>query len=227
MQQIDHRVIKLLVGIIAIAMPFVLDLSVGWTLRSISLSYHLNTRDLFVGLLFAVAALFLSFSGEDDRERILTVIASLLAATVALAPCECDLGKKPFSDLHFPAAGGLFAILGYFCWRFRDTARGKVINYPEASNRALVYSLCLAVMVACGILGALYACLHLAFPTHGETLDATFPYLVFWLEAPSLVAFGVSWLAASRTLPWITNEQERFSVRKGMAPEDQRVRQAE
>lgn len=213
MQQIDHRVIKLLVGLIAVFMAFFMQAVSGELLRSISESYHYGARDWFVGLLFAVAALFLSFSGENRLERILTVVASVLAAIVAIAPCACDRPHGALSALHFPSAAGLFAILGYFCWRFRRTAKSKIARYPEAKARVRVYTVCFAGMIGCGLMAAAYAVAR-------ESLDVKFPNYVFWMEALGLTSFGVSWLAASRTLPLITNARERFRLSKGRAPDD-------
>ena len=213
MQQIDHRVIKLLVGLVAIFLAFFMQIASGELLHSISESYHYRARDWFVGLLFVVAALFLSFSGESKTERILTIVASAFAATVAIAPCECDRCPGALSALHFPAAAGLFAILGYFCWRFRKTARSKVAKYPEAARRVHVYTVCLVGMLGCGLMAAGYLAAK-------DALDAMFPNYVFWLEALGLVSFGFSWLAASRILPIITNPRERYRVSERRALED-------
>lgn len=213
MQQIDHRVIKLLVGLIAVFLAFFMQAVSGVLLRSISESYYYQARDLFVGLLFAVAALFLCFSGKNTFERTLTVVASVLAAVVAIAPCACNRPNGTLSVLHYPSAVGLFVILGYFCWRFRRTAMSKIKNYPEAKIRARVYTVCFAGMIGCGLMAAVYAMAK-------EPLDAKFPNYVFWMEALGLTSFGFSWLAASHTLPLIANPKERFSLSKGRAPED-------
>lgn len=213
MQQIDHRVIKLSVGVIAVSIAFFSQFVSGEILTSISEAYHTRARDVFVGLLCAVAALFLSFSGRNWLERVLTFMASLLAAVVAIAPCACGSRPSALSTLHYPAAVGLFMILGYFCWRFRRTALAKVTKYREAKNRVLVYNVCLAGMMACGLMA-------LAYLLAKDSLSARFPSYVFWLEALGLVSFGTSWLAASRTLPFVTNTQERFHLREGRALED-------
>lgn len=214
MQQIDHRLIKLMVGLIAVFIAFFMQLVSGEALQSISESYHHRGRDWFVGLLFAVGVLFLSFSGENRLERVLSALAGLLAVVVAVAPCDCGRPQAPaLSVLHFPAAGGLFAILGYFCWRFRRTALGKTHRYPEAQRRARLYALCLAGMSACGAMALAYA---VAQPR----LDAAWPNYVFWMEALGLTSFGISWLAASRTLPLITNARERFHITQGCAQDD-------
>ena len=185
MQQIDHRIIKLIVGVIAVCLALFMQLASGELLHSISESYHYRARDWFVGLLFAVAVLFLSFKGENSRERKLTILASLCAALVAVAPCECGRTAGLISIFHFPAAAGVFAIMGYFCWRFRRTAMSKVDKYPEAKNRANVYTACLVGMIVCAIMAIAYAIAR-------ERIDASFPNYIFWLEAVGLVSFGVS-----------------------------------
>ncbi len=214
MQQIDHRIIKLIVGVIAVSLALFMQLASGELLHSISESYHYRARDWFVGLLFAVAALFLSFKGENSRERKLTILASLCAALVAVAPCECGRTPTLISKFHFPAAAGVFAIMGYFCWRFRRTAKSKVARYPEANRRAHVYTACLLGMIACGFMAVAYA-------VASKWIDEVFPNYIFWLEAIGLVSFGVSWLTASKTIPIITNPKERFHILDSRAQEDQ------
>ena len=214
MQQIDHRIIKLIIGVIAVSLALFMQLASGELLHSISESYHYRARDWFVGLLFAVALLFLSFKGENGRERKLTILASLCAVLVAIAPCECGRTAGFISVFHFPAAAGVFAIMGYFCWRFRKTALSKVGKYTEAKRRVYVYTACLIGMIGCAIMAIAYA-------LASKRLDAIFPNYIFWLEAIGLVSFGVSWLAASRTIPVITNPKERFHIVDGVAQEDQ------
>lgn len=213
MQQIDHRVIKLIVGLVAVSLAFFMQIASGALLHSISESYHYRARDWFVGLLFAMAVLFLSFKGKNGFERKLTVFASLCAVLMAVAPCVCSRTPSPISAFHFPAAAGVFAIMGYFCWRFRCTAMSKTERYPEARKRAHVYTVCLCGMTVCGIMAVAYAILR-------QRIDAAFPNYIFWLEAIGLVSFGVSWLTASRTLPIITNHLERYHILDGRAKAD-------
>ena len=46
------------------------------------------------------------------------------------------------------------------------------------------------------------------------------PQFVFYGEAVGLVAVGISWLVASRTLPGLTHQQERFSPFRANNPPD-------
>ena len=194
-----------------------MQLASGDPLHSISESYHYRARDWFVGLLFAVSVLFFSFKGENGFERKLTILAALCAALVAVAPCACGRSTTLISVFHFPAAAGVFAIIGYFCWRFRRTAIAKALKYPEAKHRVRAYSVCLLGMIGCWLMTVVYA---VARVFSGNAIDTLFPNYVFWLEAVGLVSFGASWLLASRTLPFVTNANERYSIIESTAPED-------
>ena len=96
----------------------------------------------------------------------------------------------------------MFLILAYFCYVFYKRARAKA--HAEANRRAFVYTVCgLAIFVSI---------LAMVFDTiAGEVLSSAIPRLVFYCERAGLVAFGISWLTASRILPFLTRSDERFS----------------
>jgi hypothetical protein len=52
----DYRALRLLVGIIAFALPIAVPLIASTNLTSISASYYTNSRDIFVGMLFIVGS---------------------------------------------------------------------------------------------------------------------------------------------------------------------------
>ncbi len=55
----DYRALRLLVGIIAFAIPICVTLISSEPLSSISASYFTEARDVFVGMLFSYATIFL------------------------------------------------------------------------------------------------------------------------------------------------------------------------
>lgn len=60
----------------------------------------------------------------------------------------------------------------------------------------------------CG-LAILLSILALAFDSlSGGTLNARIPRLTFYGESTALIAFGISWLTASRVLPWLMRQDE-------------------
>lgn len=214
-QQIDHRIIKLIVGLVAVGLAPAVYWLTQTELHSVSASYYYpSSRDSFVGSLFVVGALFSSFTGATCAERLLTLVASALAVIVALNPCGCGPTSDAGSALHFPAAISLFGILAYFCWAFRKRARSKLNDYPKQANRrANLYMVCFGGIV-------LMMALALMYKIPQADMDMTYPNYIFWVEALGLVSFGVSWLTASRIIPWLTHPNERYRFTEGKARDD-------
>ena len=96
----------------------------------------------------------------------------------------------------------MFLILVYFCFVFYKRSRAK--GHTEANRRAFIYVLCGIVIIA-SILIMLFD------KATGGVLSSRILRLVFYCERAGLVAFGISWLTASRVLPVLTRSDERFS----------------
>lgn len=203
-QEIDHRTIKLIVGVIAISLASLTSFFARSAITSISASYYEGgwSQTIFIGFLFAIAALMLAYNGQSRREMVLSKVASAAALGVALFPCKCDNHAELLPYAHGAAAATMFLILTYFCYVFFRRARGK--GHARAQARATIYAVC-------GI-AILLSVVALAFDDFsGGTLSARIPRLTFVGESIGLVAFGISWLTASRVLPGLTRPDERFS----------------
>ncbi len=134
---------------------------------------------------------------------LLSKVAAVAALGVALFPCGCGGHDELVPHVHFASAAIMFLVLTYFCYVFYKRARSK--GHTEANWRAGVYAICGVVIVA--------SIAVLVFDTLGDgVLVAQIPRLIFYCERSALVAFGVSWLTASRVLPLITNNNERFRL---------------
>jgi len=203
--EIDHRTIKLIVGVIALSLGNLTSFFSGTAIASISESYYMGgwAQSTLVGFLFAIAAFLLAYNGLSLSEMVLSKIASVAALGVALFPCRCGNHVEIILYVHAASAAALFGILAYFCLVFRRRAMAK--GHVQAKARAVVYALCggaillsILTIAADGLLDG--------------TLSAEMPRLAFYAERTALIAFGVSWLIASRVLPFITREDERFKV---------------
>ena len=96
----------------------------------------------------------------------------------------------------------MFGILAKFCHIFLVNAWWEK-GWVQARVRALIYAICgLAIVVA--ILSMIVDSL-----TDGG-LSQHIDQFTFYAEATGLIAFGIAWLTASRTLPFITHPDERF-----------------
>jgi len=231
--EIDNHVMKLVVGVMAISLPFLTNSLVGSpVLLSISESYWREgwAQIVFVGFLFAIASFLFAYNGESTLEMILSKVAAAAAVCVALFPCDCGckFSKKigatetacteaflPIPYVHFIAAGIMFVILAYFCYAFRSRAlkpkKGQDRVFGEAKLRAAIYLACGIAIVSVIIAVSADGLLQTKGEEYGP-IATRWREFVFWAEATGLVAFGIAWLVASRTLPLITNQSERYSL---------------
>lgn len=204
--EIDNHIMKLIVGVIALTLAGLTAFFAPEALNSISASYHAGgwSRDIFVGFLFAIGAFLLAYNGKDwPLEMVLAKAAALAAAGVALFPCECGKGVEIVPYVHYVSAAVMFLILAAFCRLFFNRARAK--HHRKANWRAAIYALC-GIVIALAVAVLSYDGLT------NNSLSAKFPPLVFYGESAGLIAFGISWLVASRVLPVITEPQERVHL---------------
>jgi hypothetical protein len=211
--EIDHRTIKLIVGIVAISMAGLTSAFATTEIASISASYYEGgwSQSIFIGFLFAIAAFLLAYNGYSAREMVLSKIAALAALGVALFPCECGGHPEFVPYVHGASAAVMFLILAYFCWGFYQRAMQKKSVHPHAKRRAPIYAACGFIILACIIVLGIDN-------FSGEALSAHIPRLVFYGEAIGLIAFGISWLTASRTIPVLTGPEERFVPMRKVNP---------
>lgn len=202
--EIDHRTIKLLVGLIAIFLASLTSLFSSAEIPSISASYHEGgwARDILVGCLFAISAFLFAYNGKSKHEMVLSKVAAIAALGVAMFPCNCSGHAEIIRFVHGISAGVMFLILAGFCYIFLRRALAK--GHAQAKIRAVIYSVCCFAIVA--------AILVLAIDGFTDgSISSKIPRLIFYGENAGLIAFGVAWLTASRVLPVISAKEERFS----------------
>ncbi|HTS76350.1 MAG TPA: hypothetical protein VMG40_09115 [Bryobacteraceae bacterium] len=203
--EIDHRTMKLIVGVIALSLGNLTSFFTHSQITSISESYWEGgwAQSIFVGFLFAIAAFLLAYNGLSPVEMILSKVASAAGLAVALFPCGCDGHTETIPHVHYASAAVMFLILAYFCDVFYKRARGK--GHTEANRRAFLYAVCGVAIIA--------SILILVIDTISDgALSRAIPRLVFQCERAALVAFGISWLTASHILPVLTRKDERLSL---------------
>ena len=211
-QQINQHTIKFIVGVIAISLgPLTWIFAFPPPLLSISASYYSGgvSQSIFIGFLFATAAFLLAYNGYGPWDMWLSRLAAAAALGVALFPCHCALHSELGLSVHTAAAIIMFLILVYFCYGFYKRAQEKLKEDKQRRHarwRAGIY-------VVCGVLIVLSLVILAVDPLTGHLFSHNFKYLVFWGELVSLVAFGVSWLTASRIIWFLTQPGERYSLR--------------
>ena len=191
---VSYLTLRRVVGFLGVILPIVLALW-GFSLTnpphlqaSISAYYDLRTRDVFVGILFAISWFMFAYHGHDNRDNVAGYLAWLFALGVALFPTN---GTPREHIIHLASATGLFLVLSYFSLRLFTLSRG--FKTPQKVIRNRVYKTCGFVMLGCIALITLYNLFG-----KGTALDAWKP--TFWLESIALWAFGISWFVKGETL---------------------------
>ena len=78
-QEIDHRTIKLVVGLIALSLPCLTSFFAGTVITSISASYYEGgwSQSIFIGFLFAISSFLLAYNGMSRPEMLLSKLAAV------------------------------------------------------------------------------------------------------------------------------------------------------
>ncbi len=216
--EIDEHTMKLIVGLIALLLPFLTNYFSEESLNSISASYHADgwSRDIFVGCLFAISAFLMSYNGKPPlpgqnvlglldqvlisqwSQKLQSRIAAFAAIGVAMFPCRCGCYDEIIPGAHAWATFFMFAVLAIFCFVFFRRAMFKYTNASnkensQAGKRAVIYVICGVWIIACiASIG-----LHSWMVENKCDSDSRF---VFWAEFTALLAFGVSWFTASQII---------------------------
>jgi hypothetical protein len=199
---VSYLVLRKAIGIIGIALPFVLAFGKLFAgdpgiQSSVSGYYHTVMRDVFVGSLSAIAVFLFSYRGYERRDDVAGDLACAFAFGVALCPTAPDLNAGPrdklVGALHVVFAAAFFLTLAYFSLGlFRKTDPSKAPTRRKL-KRNLVYTACGYTILACialiGVVGLLSA---------DSPVKQLHP--IFWLEAAAIVAFGASWLTKGEAI---------------------------
>jgi hypothetical protein len=195
------------VGIIALALPFVLSLgNILLTLigphhtvpqplfePSISAYYYTVAGRFLIGGLCAIAMFLMSCQGYDRNDEISGYLACIFALGVAFFPttdpslADPSSFAKAIGTVHLISAALLFLTLAYFCLcLFRKTsALRKPTRHKLMRNK--VYTIC-----GWTIIGSIAVMLSLNIPAVSSFLapmNTLFPF-----ETLALLAFGLAWL---------------------------------
>ena len=233
----DYRTLRLTVGIVAMGLPLAVYLVTFTITSSISASYHTDARDVFVGLLFVIGALFLAYHGhkENKLEKWISKIGAIAAFCAALFPTSCDLCAPDVkSKIHYFAAFALFSTVVYFClFAFTSRAKAKIMDEEKEKDkyqnvagkdaqdkidtleakqikqrrRILFYTIC-GLVIAAIMLGSVVASFVLS-----TAIKKALP-ITFIAETAALELFGIAWLTASKAVPFLAHEEERLYLFK-------------
>jgi hypothetical protein len=201
---ISYLTLRKAVGLLGFTLPIVLV--VGSAIigdceevqSSISAYYHTTMRNIFVGILCAIALFLFTYNGYDKRDKIAAQVGSVCALGVAFFPTSvliplptCNILPIVISSfigtLHLAFATLFFLNLAYFSLFLFTESKGEMT--PEKIKRNLIYRICGIVMAVCIVLIAIYV-----FFFEKQFPNLTKYDVVFYLETIALWAFAFSWL---------------------------------
>jgi len=197
---ISYLLLRKLIGLLGCALPFVLAIGAALISSldvqpSISDYYHTVMRDMFVGILFAIAIFMLSYRGYepmDDRAGDIACITAIFVALFPVAPLNPTPAQEIFGIVHYVSAALFFLTLAYFSLVLFTKSDPSVPPTPRKLQRNRVYRICGWVIIACLVAIALIGKLA-AGPVKEQGA-------VFWLEAAAIIAFGFSWLTKGEAI---------------------------
>ncbi len=215
-QHSDYRIRKL-IGVLGLALPFLLPISEGQFLSSISHYYYLSFSSILFIIIISCFGLFLiSYKGYklDDTEKIsddmLTNIGGLAALVVVLFPTSClgsesvvidnlcKCGDYPLlghndkltNTVHLVSAGIFIFTMGWMS-KYKFT-RGR----DDSNNR--VYRICGNIVWGAVTLLVLLVIADLIKDDFKIT-----KYDVYILETIAVVPFAISWVIKGKTMEHI------------------------
>ncbi len=171
--------------------------------KSISAYYHTNMRNMFVGIISAIALFLFAYKGYDRKDGIAGSLGGIFALCVAFFPASVS---APFTvcipgpidngiihTIHFISAGLFFIVLSYFSLFLFTRKKPPVTKRKIIRNRFY-----------CAFGGGILFCLALMI-LYYFYMEDRFPPLqkydpIFWLEALAMWCFGASWLIKGETI---------------------------
>lgn len=196
-QIISYQILRMLIGIIGVALPLIVLVGQliqgGWpnVSDSISGSYYSDFRDVLVGTLFVLGFFLLSYRGKDNKENWFANSGFIFSLGVALLPCN---SKIPIVHiLHYICAGALFAMFAVFSlWLFRRNFMNKDLS-PHLRRINRVYIITGIILIVCILALALFV-----FIASEEIKEKYKP--VFVIETIGLFSFAYSWFTRAHFL---------------------------
>ncbi len=215
----DYRALRFFVGVLAIALPILVRWFSSTPLTSVSGSYYTESRDVFVGTLFALSILLLAYHGHNPSkdagtfaklltESRLSTVGAVAMLCVALYPTSCNgCPTASTAGVHYIAAIVVFGILAFFCFvPFRDQANKKKKDSPKARWRAYFYAICGVLIVVCSL--GILVVIQQADPALKSSP------IIYFLESGALWAFGWAWFVAAkvRFVGWFVTKDEAYDL---------------
>ena len=231
------KALRLIVGGIAFALPWVVIFATLSVTSSISASYHTNVRDIFVGALFVIGALFLAYNGHqvDLKDENIGRFWAWLSTFWKYAKDFRKLQRK-YEERIVSFLGGSAAVIAAVFPTACDKCDPDLKSYIHGIAAAILFS---GVVYFClvGFLDRVRPALYKSWKEGGKAKLRAWVYLIcgwgivvtmlvaviapfvltqpvakeraiiFWAETFALCLFGIAWLTASKFLRFLVDDE--------------------
>src|SRR5262245_13145475 len=153
--RISYLALRKAIGIIGIALPFVLVFGrimiQGPELESsMSAYYYTVMSDVFVGSMCAIGIFLLSYRGPERQDDLAGDLACVCAVGLAIFPTSPeDKASTWVATLHFTFAAVLFLDFAFFSLVLFRKTRPDIPLTPQKQRRRMIYAACGWIILAC------------------------------------------------------------------------------
>jgi hypothetical protein len=234
----NPKTLRLFVGLIAFWLPWVVIFFASRVTSSISASYHTNVRDVFVGALFVIGALFLAYNGhhvvldEESVGKFWRWLGRFWKDAV-----QFRIWERTYEERFVSLVGGIAAILAAV---FPTACDECAIDSGSPVHGVAAVILFIGVVYFClvGFLDQVKPALRQTWKVGGRAKLRAWIYLVcgvsiiiimvaamaaphaltaeiargrsimFWAETAALALFGFAWMTASKFLRFLVDDED-------------------
>jgi len=233
----DPKTLRLFVGLIAFWLPWAVIFFAARVTSSISASYHTNVRDVFLGALFVIGALFLAYNGHRvvlDEKNVGWFWRWL--ARFWKGAVQFRIRERTYEERFVSLVGGTASILAAVFPTACDGCTAGLAARVHGVSAAVLFS---GVVYFClvGFLDQVKHALWTTWQQGGKAKLRAWIYLIcgvsimvimvaavvaphalteeiargrsimFWAETAALALFGFAWMTASKFLRFLVDDE--------------------
>jgi hypothetical protein len=187
--------LRAMLGWLAILLPWIVALLIGYIPESISATWYTNACTVFMIILGSASILLISYKGYDKLDDITLTLSGIFGLLICLFPCNVDGAPEKVGTfmvnvavstiIHYISAFIFFGLLAYNSFFLFTKSSGEKTTKKKIRN--IIYRVC-----GVGMIGSF--CIMLA---------PYFPHQVWVTETIALFFFGISFLTKADIYPWL------------------------
>lgn len=191
--RLNTKRLRAMIGWLAMLLPWIVVLLIGYFPKSISATWHTNACTTFMIILGAASLLLISYRGYEKIDDIILTCSGIAGLGICLFPCSIDtvtgkigtfmIDSEVSNIIHIIFAVIFFALLAYNSFFLFTKCAGEMTK--EKKIRNIVYRICGIGMVA----------------SFAILLLPPFHIKVWLMETIALLFFGVSFLTKADIYP--------------------------